>query len=76
MSHTERQDVTYYSGHEIEVNGKRYIPKRTCRMKYDPVHCDFVCSECGAFVKKKIFFIKSSLNYCPNCGAMVIREDR
>lgn len=32
MSHTEKQDVTYYSGHEIEVNGKRYVTKRTCHM--------------------------------------------
>lgn len=29
MSHTERQDVTYYSGHVIEVNGTRYAPECT-----------------------------------------------
>lgn len=50
-------------------------PERTCTMEYDTVHGDFVCSECGAFVKKRIFFIKSSLNYCPNCGAKVTKED-
>lgn len=76
MSHTEKQDVTYYSGHVIESNGRRYAPERTCTMEYDTVHGDFVCSECGAWVRTDAASTTrgASLRYCPNCGAKVVDE--
>lgn len=83
MSHTEKQDVTYYSGHSIEVNGKRYVSERTCH----PVLMDAAgrppyrkgnlvldalsdgCSECGCPWRRGAGNLPS---YCPNCGAKVM----
>lgn len=76
-------------GHEVSAYGKfRYYravaerladliepePERTCRMEYDTVHGDFVCSECGAWVRTDAArtLCGSSLKYCPNCGAKVV----
>lgn len=85
MSHTEKQDVTYYSGHEIEVNGKRYVPERTCH----PVLMDWTgnppyytggvsldamtmgCSECGFPWRRGAGNLP---NFCENCGAKVVDE--
>ena len=74
MSHTEVQDVTYYNGHVIEVNGKRYVRERTCSNVHEPPPdytfwpCPhFKCSLCG---KKHISM--DYVFYCPNCGAKVI----
>lgn len=51
-------------------------PERTCRMEYDTVHGDFVCSECGAWVRTDASRTLSgaSMKYCPNCGAKVVSE--
>lgn len=69
MSHTERQDVTYYSGHVIEVSGTRYAQERTC--KRVSIYSLFFresykgCSECHNPL--------SALDiYCSKCGAKVI----
>lgn len=73
MSHMERQDVTYYSGHEIEINGKRYATERTCRVK--PVGNSYMCLACRAVTDKKAVSGMSSsfcVNYCPNCGAKIV----
>lgn len=79
MSHTERQDVTYYSGHVIEVNGKRYAPERTCTVSswnYETygdlsdivlISCELSCGHGDDWF--------SIPDYCPTCGAKVIEED-
>lgn len=74
MSHTEKQDVTYYSGHEIEVNGKRYVPKRTCNVE------NHVEDRGGRFAYVYTFSCGHAFEsywfmnprYCPFCGAEVI----
>lgn len=79
MSHTEKQDVTYYIGHEIEVNGKRYVTKRTCHKEKVVLDFDkdvwtdipdfveayqFKCSQCGET-------LDDNYVYCPKCGAKI-----
>lgn len=85
MSHTENQDVTYYGGHVIEVNGKRYAPERTCQVvpmdaagnppyrKGNWMLNDLSdgCSECGYPFDT---LNRGKPNYCPNCGAKVVDE--
>ena len=47
----------------------------TCRMEFDTVHHDCVCSACGAFVRtdaSRRWDGAASLKYCPNCGRKVI----
>lgn len=78
MSHTEDQRVTYYSGHVIEVNGKRYINQRTC---HDVSEADevFRCSSCNnslsvEYGDSRLFkndFLFDSFDFCPFCGARV-----
>lgn len=63
MSHTERQDVTYYNGHVIEVNGKRYVPERTCHVERNEYE-DF-CSNCGCGEFMPWY------KFCPQCGSQV-----
>ena len=44
-----------------------YVPFRkakNCRIEYGPF--DYSCSECGAR-------IENESNYCPNCGARVVK---
>lgn len=79
MSHTETQDVTYYSGHEIDVNGKRYVSKRTCN-NVAKAEEFFRCSACDtAFstddLDTRLFrngFLCSDFDFCPFCGAEVV----
>lgn len=88
MSHTERQDVTYYSGHVIEFNGRRYAQERTCRNLSDDKQ-RFTCSECGAHTYGGSYshsYVddagtrwyttanKPGWNFCPNCGAKVVHD--
>lgn len=53
---------------------------RTCRMRYDPVHQDFVCSACGEWHSTATYdacdaddcLVFRPYKYCPNCGAKVV----
>lgn len=72
----------------IEVGGgnvddtRRYVPERTCRMEYNPVHCDYVCSSCGEWHNTGMYdacdaddmVLLRPYRYCPNCGAKVVEE--
>lgn len=71
--HTETKQVTYYSGHVIEIGGRRYVPERTCRDLGGEdgtvfEHYDFGCSECG-FASCAV-----DARFCPECGARVTVE--
>lgn len=77
MSHTEKQDVTYYNGHSIEVKGTRYVPWRSCRnLSYNS---GFHCSACGYSLDYCLDGESCGLHaweicYCPECGAEVVDE--
>ena len=48
--------------------------EKKCVFKYDNVHGDYVCQECGAFVRTdaaRLFDGSATLKYCPNCGAKI-----
>lgn len=55
---------------------------RTCRMEYDTVHCDYVCTSCGERYDADMYISISGddrhffkpMRYCPNCGARVMDE--
>lgn len=55
---------------------------RTCRMKYDRVHEDFVCSACGEWHDTAMYEARDAddrlvfkpYRYCPRCGAKVVNE--
>lgn len=57
-------------------------PERTCRMEYDHVHCDYVCSACGEWHNTGTYdacdaddvILLRPYKYCPNCGAKVVDE--
>lgn len=66
----------------VELDGKEFVPKQTCYMKYDYVHEDIVCSNCGtAFYDGTVAIINKcseqdnvrnvDFKYCPVCGARV-----
>lgn len=65
----------------VELDGKEFVPERTCHMEYDPVHQDIVCSNCGtAFYDGTVTIVIRSephmlhnINFknCPVCGAKV-----
>lgn len=54
-------------------------PERTCRMEYDHVHCDYVCSACGEWHNTGMYdacdaddrIVFKPYRYCPECGARV-----
>lgn len=77
MSHTQTQAVTYYNGHVIEVNGKRYVPERTCTMEYSEDFSNdelyptvaYSCSKCNEVD------LDGKPNYCRGCGAKVVGCD-
>ena len=56
--------------------------ERTCRMEYDPVHCDYICASCGERYETDMYISISGddrhsfkpMRYCPNCGARVMDE--
>ena len=59
---------------------RRYVPERTCRIEYDFVHCDYICSECGEWFETG-GVLRSlhngevehvSFKFCPSCGAKVV----
>ena len=57
--------------------------KRICRMEYDPVHCDYICTSCGERYETDMHISISGddrhffrpMRYCPNCGARIIKEE-
>lgn len=60
--HTETKKVKYYSGHVIEVDGRRYVPERFCKIIFKRDR--FGLCSCG-------HGIFSDTIYCPCCGAKV-----
>lgn len=56
--------------------------ERTCRMEYDTVHCDYICTSCGERYESDVYVAISDddrhffkpMRYCPNCGARVTDE--
>lgn len=60
-----------------------YVPERTCRMEYDAVHCDCVCTACGERYESDLYVavtdddrtILRPMRYCPSCGARVVKEE-
>lgn len=55
------------NGERVQIeDAPAYVPERTCKMKdnWDNV----VCSACG-----EIMFGMKVTNYCPNCGAKVVK---
>ena len=54
-------------------------PERTCRMEYDHVHCDYVCTACGEWHNTGMYdacdaddrIVFKPYRYCPECGARV-----
>lgn len=53
--------------------------ERTCRMEYDHVHCDYVCTSCGEWHNTGMYdacdaddmVLLRPYRYCPKCGAKV-----
>lgn len=75
MSHTELNRVTYYSGHVIEVNGKKYVPHRTCTMRFYMASNLWRCSECvGATHAERTN--DEPPRFCQWCGAEVTKVIR
>ena len=62
---------------------RRYVPERTCRLVYDPVHLDYVCSACGEWRDTPLYDARDAddalvcrdYRFCPHCGARVV-DDR
>lgn len=62
--------------------GRRYVPERTCRMEYDTVHHDYVCTACGERYDSGTYtsvsdddkFLLKPMRFCANCGARVVDE--
>ena len=51
----------------------------TCKLRFDAVHDDFVCSACAAkfdhFQTYDGHGRWNDMRYCPNCGARVVTDD-
>lgn len=64
--------------HDGEAGGRRYAPERTCHSASAeelglPGYAEG-CSECGFRATRYQF--DHVYNYCPNCGARVVKEER
>lgn len=48
----------------------------TCKLKFDFVHLDFVCTSCGAWFDEFQTYDGhgrwNDMRFCPNCGARVV----
>lgn len=73
---TRAETATLYE-YGFYLNGKKFVPERTCRMTDRGE-----CSECGAYIVRAWTEVHDfngdmkridlrSHNYCPNCGARV-----
>lgn len=57
------------------------IEPETCRMEYDTVHLDYVCSKCGEIFETGTYFsvddddnaFPKDFKHCPNCGRKVMK---
>lgn len=51
----------------------------TCKLRFDSVHQDFVCTHCGAWFDGFQTYNGhgkwNDMRYCPNCGARVVRAN-
>lgn len=65
-----------------EIEGENYadlIDRQTCRNVYDETKtgaCEngFECSECGGVVEDgEGWLVNGTFNFCPNCGARVVK---
>lgn len=60
-----------------------YAPQRTCRMEYDTVHHDYVCTKCGERYDSGTYtsvsdddkYLLKPIRFCANCGARVVNDD-
>lgn len=66
-------------GHEGACGWQRYVPERTCRLAYDSVHADYVCSSCGEWLEDTDYDayageerVRRPYRFCPSCGAKVV----
>lgn len=63
------------------------ITDETCHIKYDDVHCDYHCDQCGQLFDTNVYatyryviderhtdYDYKEFNYCPNCGRRVENE--
>ena len=65
-----------------DVRAVKVREGRTCRMEYDPVHCDYVCTLCGERYESGMYskvtdddgVVMVQMRYCPNCGARIEDE--
>lgn len=55
--------------------------ERTCRLTYDSVHADYVCSSCGEWLEDTDYDayageerVRRPYRFCPSCGARVVGE--
>lgn len=52
-----------------------------CRIEYDTVHLDYVCSKCGEVFETGTYFsideddnaFPKDFKHCPNCGRKVVK---
>lgn len=57
--------------------------EKTCHIKYDNAHRDYVCDNCGTFfdtpeyltIYQDSFLKWNAFKYCPECGAYVIEYE-
>lgn len=51
---------------------------RRCRMLWDAVHCNYICDNCGAWVRPDASRDMGGvrLEYCPSCGRKVEDDAR
>lgn len=52
---------------------RRYVPERTCHNLNEEWPSLFRCSECGYENSDTLCGSQASFNYCPSCGAKVVR---
>lgn len=58
---------------------RTYMPLRTCTFTYDTAHDDMVCGACGCRLDMVAYTAMETagvFRYCPNCGALVEKEER
>lgn len=64
-----------WQGEYAVINGKRYVPEKTCRIVWHSNEFglfDLHCSECCSLLLIQRDGSETQPNYCPNCGAKAI----